>query len=159
MSQSNADRAAAAAVVAHHTQLAADSTRHVAAVRDAACQDTGMHTLLGTEEAPGSCGGGGGEGGCGCGGDTGRADVAAPVLSLDARVDVRGIPHDQRHARVLTAVDALPADAALVLIAPHAPRPLLAEIDARYPGQIDITWLQEGPDVWQIRLYRQPLTV
>ena len=268
MSQSNADRAAAAAVVAHHTQLAADLSRLVAAVRAAAGQEAGpdtsplwrgerqallewlraellphaaaeetalypaaadqpgarllvegmlaehqaitalvaeldtagtavdaaaaaralaalfevhlakendlvlpllldaevdlagllagMHAVLGTEEAPG----GGCGGGCGCGGDeAGRADAAAPVLSLDARVDVRGVPHDQRHTQVLTAVDALPADAALVLVAPHAPLPLLAEIDARYPGQIDVTWLQDGPDVWQVRLHRQPVAV
>ncbi|GAA2358560.1 DUF2249 domain-containing protein [Dactylosporangium salmoneum] len=264
MSQSDADRAAATAVVAHHTQLAADLTRHVTALRAAAGLGTslvwrrerqtllqwlraellphataeeaalypaaadrpggrllvegmlteheaisalvaeldtagtavdaasaaralaavfevhlakennlilpllldapqvdlagllgGMHALLGAADAPAGCGGGG----CGCGGDRGGADAAAPVLSIDARIDVRALPHDQRHARVLAAVDVLPADAALVLVAPHAPRPLLAEIDARYPGQIDTEWLQEGPDVWQIRLHRQAVTV
>ncbi|WP_327002215.1 DUF2249 domain-containing protein [Dactylosporangium sp. NBC_01737] len=115
----------------------------------------GMHTLLGAEDTPGRCGGGG----CGCGGDRGQADAPAPVLSLDTRVDVRGLPHDDRHARVLAAVDALPADGALVLIAPHAPLPLLAEIEAQHPGELDIQWLQDGPDVWQIRLHRQSVTV
>jgi uncharacterized protein (DUF2249 family) len=117
----------------------------------------GMHDMLGSDET--RAGGCGGDGACGCGGDAGRADAPAPVLSLDARLDVRGLPHDQRHARVLAALAALPADGGLVLIAPHAPRPLLAEIDARYPGQIGVEWLQEGPDVWQIRLHRQAATV
>jgi uncharacterized protein (DUF2249 family) len=116
----------------------------------------GMHDLLGFDEAAdGGCGGGG----CGCGGDRGAADAPAPLLSVDARLDVRSLPHGERHTGVLAAVDALPGDGALVLIAPHAPRPLLAEIDARYPGQIDTQWLQEGPEVWQIRLHRQPATV
>jgi uncharacterized protein (DUF2249 family) len=125
----------------------------------------GMHALLGADESgeprageskagesgAGGCGSGGS---CGCGGDASEADAPAPVLTVDARLDVRSLPHGQRHARVLAALDALPADGALMLIAPHAPRPLLAEIDARYAGQIDTQWLQDGPDVWQIRLHR-----
>jgi uncharacterized protein (DUF2249 family) len=130
----------------------------------------GLHDLIGAAEAgipnggsAAGCGGGSDGGGCGCVGDSGRATAgsdaaAAPVLSLDARIDVRHVPHDQRHAQVLAAVDALPADGALVLIAPHAPRPLLAEIDARYRGQVDTQWLQDGPDVWQVRLHRQRAT-
>jgi uncharacterized protein (DUF2249 family) len=74
-------------------------------------------------------------------------------------LDVRSVPHGRRHAEVLTAVNALPADGALVLIAPHAPLPLLAEINQRFPGQIDHEWLQEGPDVWQVRLHRQFVAV
>jgi uncharacterized protein (DUF2249 family) len=114
----------------------------------------GMHDLLGasheTEPA---------HGGCGCGGDHAEAASApAPVLSVDARLDVRSVPHAQRHARVLSAVSELPADGALVLIAPHAPMPLLAEIGRRFPGQIDTEWLQEGPEVWQIRLQRHFVT-
>ncbi|MET7396263.1 DUF2249 domain-containing protein [Dactylosporangium sp. NPDC005572] len=280
MSQPDADRRAATAVIAHHTQLAADLARHTAALRDAARQGTpalwpqrragllgwlrtellphaaaeetalypaaaaqasgrllveamvgehqtitalvaeletadtatdaaaaaraltalfevhldkennlvlpllldtahvslaglltGMHDLLGCTDAPdapdtadevggsgaGGCGCGGGGCGCGCGGDRGPAGAPAPVLSVDTRLDVRALPHDERHARVLAAVDALPADGALVLIAPHTPRPLLAEIDARHPGQIDTDWLQDGPDVWQLRLHRHPV--
>ncbi|MEV0130993.1 DUF2249 domain-containing protein [Dactylosporangium sp. NPDC050688] len=113
----------------------------------------GMHTLLGAAE-PTGCGGS-----CGCGGDRGPGEAVPPLLSVDARLDVRGLPHHDRHTHILAAVDALPADAALVLVAPHAPLPLLAEIEARYPAQIDIQWLQDGPDVWQIRLHRQPVTV
>jgi uncharacterized protein (DUF2249 family) len=95
-------------------------------------------------------------GACGCGGDRAEAAAApAPVLTVDARLDVRTVPHAQRHARVLTAISELAADGALVLIAPHAPIPLLAEIDRRFPAQIDTEWLQEGPEVWQIRLHRQ----
>jgi uncharacterized protein (DUF2249 family) len=109
----------------------------------------GMHDLLGSHEAEPA------HGGCGCGGDHAEAASApAPVLSVDARLDVRSVPHGQRHARVLSAVSELPADGALVLVAPHAPMPLLAEIDRRFPGQIESEWLQEGPEVWQIRLQR-----
>ncbi|MFC4149491.1 DUF2249 domain-containing protein [Micromonospora mangrovi] len=117
----------------------------------------GMHDLLGSSETSGT--GGCGGGGCGCGGDQGRGDAPAATLSIDPRIDVRLLPHGQRHARVLTALDALPAGRALVLVAPHAPRPLLAEVEARYRGGVTTEWLQDGPDVWQIRLSREPVTV
>lgn len=125
----------------------------------------GMHAIVGGhgqpaseghgQRAAGGCGGAGGS--CGCGGDAANAASApAPVLTIDPRLDVRDVPHGERHNRVLTALDALPEDGALVLVAPHAPRPLLAEIDARYAGQVTAEWLQDGPDVWQIRLHRLP---
>ncbi|BCJ50193.1 hypothetical protein Asp14428_16680 [Actinoplanes sp. NBRC 14428] len=113
----------------------------------------GMHDIIGAESAP--SGGGCGCGGCGCGGEP--ADAQAPALAIDPRLDVRDVPHGERHARVLAALDALPADGALVLVAPHAPLPLLAEIESRYAGQVGREWLQDGPDVWQIRLHRQPV--
>src|SRR5688572_24942398 len=69
----------------------------------------------------------------------------------------RDVPHGERHARVLAALDALPDGGALVLVAPHAPVPLLAEIESRYAGQVAGHWLQDGPDVWQIRLHRRPV--
>ncbi|MCW3845415.1 DUF2249 domain-containing protein [Micromonospora yasonensis] len=116
----------------------------------------GMHDLLGSSDSSDSSGGCGGT--CGCGGDRGSADAAAPTLSIDPRLDVRTLPHDRRHATVLAALEALPDGGALVLVAPHAPRPLLAEIESRYRGGMAAEWLQDGPDTWQIRLSRLPLT-
>jgi uncharacterized protein (DUF2249 family) len=93
-------------------------------------------------------------GGCGCGGDQPAGPAAAPVLSVDARLDVRDVPHSQRHALVLSTVAALPPGEAVVLVASHAPRPVLAEIDDRFGGQVQAQWLQSGPEVWQVRLER-----
>ncbi|MEV4138802.1 DUF2249 domain-containing protein [Dactylosporangium sp. NPDC049742] len=111
----------------------------------------GMHDLIGGTAGQG-CGGS-----CGCGGDAAGSAGDAPLLSIDSRLDVRDLPHGERHGRVLDALDALPEDGALVLIAPHAPRPLLAEIDQRYAGRFATEWLQSGPDTWQIRLHRTPV--
>lgn len=120
----------------------------------------GMHELIG-EHAEHSDASADGEGGCGCGGCGCGADAAdggepEAVSTTDPRLDVRSVPHHQRHALVLAALDAVPAGGGLILIAPHAPRPLLAEIDAYFDGQFDVEWLQSGPDVWQIRLHRAP---
>jgi uncharacterized protein (DUF2249 family) len=67
---------------------------------------------------------------------------------------VREVPHDQRHALVLSTVAALPPGDAVVLVASHAPRPVLREIDDRFGGQVRTQWLQSGPDTWQVRLER-----
>jgi uncharacterized protein (DUF2249 family) len=117
----------------------------------------GMHDMLGAgdagaadEPATAGCG----CGGCGCGGDQPAASAEAPVLSVDTRLDVRHVPHDQRHALVLSTVAALPPGDAVVLVASHAPRPVLREIDDRFGGQVRTQWLQSGPDTWQVRLER-----
>lgn len=125
----------------------------------------GMHELLGAAtpqpepaaaqpEAVAGAAGGCGGGGCGCGGDQPSSSAAAPTLTVDTRLDVREVPHGQRHALVLSTFAALPPGEAVVLVASHAPRPVLAEIDGRFGAQVRTQWLQSGPEVWQVRLER-----
>ena len=80
---------------------------------------------------------------CGCADD----DHGAPEL------DVRAIPHSIRHATVFGALSAIPAGGSLVLVAPHDPKPLLAQIADR-EGPVTVTYLDEGPDAWRLRLTR-----
>ena len=106
----------------------------------------GMHALLGDAEAPADeagCGGGGHA--CACGEEEGSA---YPEL------DARSIPHAIRHATVLGALDTIRAGGGLVLLAPHDPLPLLAQIDRREPGAFAVEYLQRGPETWRLRLVR-----
>jgi uncharacterized protein (DUF2249 family) len=80
---------------------------------------------------------------CGCGETVG----AAPEL------DVRVIPHAIRHATVIGAWSAIPDGGSLVLVAPHDPKPLLAQLAAGH-GPVTVTYLDEGPDAWRLRLTR-----
>ena len=82
---------------------------------------------------------------CGCGHDH---DQDAPEL------DVRAIPHAIRHATVFGALTAIRPGSSLVLVAPHDPKPLLAQIAERERGTISVTYLDEGPDAWRLRLTR-----
>lgn len=82
------------------------------------------------------------EGGCGCG----AHDEAIPVL------DVRTIPHAIRHAAVFGAFDAIEPGGAMVLVAPHAPLPLLDQLRDRAP--IDVEFLVDGPTQWRIMVTR-----
>lgn len=81
-------------------------------------------------------------GGCGCG----EHDSGIPSL------DVRVVPHAIRHATVFGALAAIPDGGSLDLIAPHDPKPLLMQIAQREP--VEVTYLQEGPEAWVLRLTR-----
>ncbi|MFT4108623.1 DUF2249 domain-containing protein [Propionicimonas sp.] len=83
-----------------------------------------------------------GVGGCACG----HHDEGDPVL------DVRAIPHAIRHATVIGAFGAIPAGGALVLVAPHNPLPLLGQLAALAP--IEVEYLLEDPQEWRLRITR-----
>lgn len=82
---------------------------------------------------------------CGCGGSDER----------DALVlDVRDVPHAIRHATVFGAVSAVPVTGALILVAPHDPLPLLAQLEDREPGALAVSYDSRGPETWRVRLTR-----
>ncbi|HET6166916.1 MAG TPA: DUF2249 domain-containing protein [Marmoricola sp.] len=90
------------------------------------------------------------EGGCGdhscsCG------EVDGPELP---ELDARTIPHAIRHATIFGALDAVAAGSGLVLIAPHDPLPLLAQVEQRSPGVFDVDYLERGPEAWRLRFAR-----
>lgn len=83
-------------------------------------------------------------GSCGCGGH----DEALPEL------DVRAIPHAIRHATVFGAFDAIAPGGSLVLVAPHDPQPLLRQLSDRVAGQLEVIYLERGPEAWRLQLTR-----
>ena len=113
----------------------------------------GMHDLLGghqdSEGSESSAeskteGGGGGE--CGCG----HQDQAGILPELDARA----VPHAIRHATIFGALASVGAGGGLVLVAPHDPLPLLAQLEERSPGLFSVDYLERGPEAWRIRFVR-----
>ncbi len=69
-------------------------------------------------------------------------------------LDVCNVPHAIRHATVFGALDAVGSAAGLVLIAPHDPLPLLAQIEQRAPGTFEVSYLERGPEAWRLQLLR-----
>ncbi|WP_186628430.1 DUF2249 domain-containing protein [Rhodococcus sp. BP22] len=67
-------------------------------------------------------------------------------------LDVRTVPHAIRHATVFGALDAVQAGAGMILIAPHDPLPLLAQIEQRTPGRFEVSYLERGPQAWRLQL-------
>lgn len=83
-------------------------------------------------------------GGCNCG----ETDEGMPEL------DARLVPHAIRHATIFGALDALAPGRGMVLVAPHDPLPLLAQIEQRAPGAFEVSYLQQGPEAWRLQLVR-----
>lgn len=97
---------------------------------------------LGEVEAAGGCGGHA----CSCG------EGEAPGYP---ELDARAVPHAIRHATVFGALDAVRAGSGLVLVAPHDPLPLLAQVERREPGAFEVTYLERGPEAWRLQLVRR----
>lgn len=115
--------------------------------------------IVSAETTPSS--GGCGCGGCGCGGQRSAAETtetasvpAAPQDAQEGDLDVRPLAPAQRHERIFAAVAALLPGESFVLTNDHDPKPLRYQLDAEEPGQIEWTYLAEGPDVWRVRLTR-----
>lgn len=70
-------------------------------------------------------------------------------------LDARSIPHAFRHATIFGALDTVAAGRAMVLIAPHDPLPLLAQLEQRSPGQFGVSYQERGPESWRLLLRRQ----
>lgn len=81
--------------------------------------------------------------------DCGESHDAPPTL--DARV----IPHAIRHGAIMGALSAIDVGGSMVLIAPHDPKPLLAQIAEREQGAIQVSYLQQGPEAWHLELTRR----
>jgi uncharacterized protein (DUF2249 family) len=120
----------------------------------------GMHEVLG-HSAPSQAHG------CGCGCDHGDATatpVPVPLTSApadypppasDAReLDVRMLPHGQRHEIIFGKLDALNHGDALVIVNDHGPKPLRYQTEALWPGRFAWTYLDAGPELWRLSIRR-----
>lgn len=109
-------------------------------IKKATVQDAPAENLIPVKDVSG----GHGHGGCDCG----EEDEHLPEL------DVREIPHAIRHATVFGALQGVQPGNAMILVAHHNPLPLLAQIEQLFSGTIEVTYLQEGPEEWKLRLHK-----
>ncbi|RNE64097.1 DUF2249 domain-containing protein [Cryobacterium tepidiphilum] len=72
--------------------------------------------------------------------------------------DVRPVPHAIRHATVFGALESIAVGGGLILVAPHDPLPLLAQIEDRMPGRFAVSYLERVPEAWRL-LFVRPLPV
>lgn len=69
-------------------------------------------------------------------------------------LDVRTVPHAIRHATVFGALDSVRSGDGMVLVAPHDPLPLLAQIAQRYSDGFSVEYLERGPEAWRLEFIR-----
>jgi len=72
----------------------------------------------------------------------------------DVPLDVRALPHFQRHQTIFNVLPRLAAGQALVITVDHDPQPLRFQLNALHPGQFGWEYLDRGPDIWQVAIRR-----
>lgn len=75
-------------------------------------------------------------------------------MSNDPQLDVRNDVPQRRHELILQTYHDLQAGTAFELVNDHDPKPLWYQFDAEFPGQFTWEYLEQGPDVWRVRIGR-----
>jgi uncharacterized protein (DUF2249 family) len=70
-------------------------------------------------------------------------------------IDVRSIAPRDRHALIFNTFDALQPGESFFLVNDHAPKPLYYQFLLEYPEQFVWEWLEDGPEVWKVRIARR----
>jgi len=76
-------------------------------------------------------------------------------MGAQVSLDVRTIPPRERHPRIFQIIEQLDADEYMELTNDHDPKPLYYQIMTLYPDQFDWIYLEEGPEVWRVRIVRK----
>lgn len=110
--------------------------------------------------------------GCGCGGshehaaaepDTGVLQIGTvpPAASADpageiapGELDVRVLPHGQRHEIIFTRLDELELGGELVIVNDHDPKPLRYQTSAMWPDRFEWSYREAGPQIWRVAIVR-----
>jgi len=79
---------------------------------------------------------------------------AGGALDAPQVVDVREIPHGQRHPRIFARFARLAAGEGFTLVNNHDPKPLRREFEAAFPDAFTWDYLESGPQRWQVRIGR-----
>lgn len=72
----------------------------------------------------------------------------------EAVIDVRQILPRQGHLLILDTFARLVPGQAFLLVNDHDPKPLYYQSKAEQDGTFEWTYLEQGPEVWQVRIAR-----
>ena len=69
-------------------------------------------------------------------------------------LDVRDLVPRLRHEQIFATFHNLKPGEAFVLVNDHDPKPLFYQFQAEYRSQFSWDYLEEGPEVWRVRIGR-----
>ncbi|QDO89686.1 DUF2249 domain-containing protein [Ornithinimicrobium ciconiae] len=75
-------------------------------------------------------------------------------MSQDRELDVRELIPRDRHTQIFETYSALEPETAFVLVNDHDPKPLYYQFQAEHTGEFTWEYLEEGPEVWRVRIGR-----
>ncbi|MGH2835731.1 MAG: DUF2249 domain-containing protein [Solirubrobacteraceae bacterium] len=76
------------------------------------------------------------------------------MSTTDPQLDVRTEPPARRHQLIFTTYHELAPGTGFVLVNDHDPKPLLYQFEAEHAGEFSWDYLEEGPEVWRVRIGR-----
>jgi uncharacterized protein (DUF2249 family) len=79
-----------------------------------------------------------------------RTSEGSTVQELDVRV----LPHGQRHEVIFSTYDHLVPGNGFVIINDHDPQPLRYQFEAQHSGDFTWDYLESGPKLWRVRVGR-----
>jgi uncharacterized protein (DUF2249 family) len=77
-------------------------------------------------------------------------------MSGEQVLDVRQEPPVRRHALIFETFEALAPGSGFELRNDHDPKPLYYQFAAERAGQFTWDYLEQGPEVWRVRIGRSP---
>jgi uncharacterized protein (DUF2249 family) len=83
-----------------------------------------------------------------------QAQTEAAMHTEDRVIDVRPETPRVRHEIIFDQFAALAPGTAYVLVNDHDPKPLWYQFDAEHKGEFTWDALEEGPEVWRVRIGR-----
>ncbi len=81
--------------------------------------------------------------------------TAEAANTQDAELDVRNLPHANRHGTIFGLLGRLVVGQALIITVDHDPQPLRYQMDAVHTGQFTWDYLEKGPAVYRVAIRRQ----
>lgn len=69
-------------------------------------------------------------------------------------LDIRPIAPMHRHPLIFQRFEGLAPGESFVLVNDHNPKPLYYQFQAEHTGEFTWEYLEEGPEVWRVRLGR-----
>ncbi len=69
-------------------------------------------------------------------------------------LDVRSEPPVRRHSLIFDTYEQLSPGSAFVLVNDHDPKPLYYQFAAEHEGEFSWDYLEEGPQVWRVKIGR-----
>ena len=78
----------------------------------------------------------------------------APDPSAPDDLDVRTLPHGQRHEIIFSRLDQLQPGESLVIVNDHDPKPLRYQTAALWPDRFEWTYREAGPERWRVAITR-----
>jgi uncharacterized protein (DUF2249 family) len=76
------------------------------------------------------------------------------MATQDVELDVRREPPARRHELIFKTYEELEPGAGFVLVNDHDPKPLYYQFAAEQPDRFSWDYLEQGPDVWRVRIGR-----